>query len=134
MTGTIETERLVLRTRASSPVVSATGPSRREQTPYWWAGSPWIMRRRVGEHRHRLGARPPLRGNGYATEAGGALIRWAMHEHGVLEVFAIVQPDNVRAVATAKRIGMEWVTELGHLPQGRYQAFRIRHADLDYHD
>ena len=73
-------------------------------------------------------------GNGYAAEAGDALIRWAMHERGALEVFAIVQPDNVRAAATARRIGMQWVMEVGHLPQGRYQVYRIRHGDLAYHD
>lgn len=25
-------------------------------------------------------------------------------------------------------------TPLAHLPQGRYQVYRIRHGDLDYHD
>ena len=64
----------------------------------------------------------------------GMLVRWAMHEHDVLDVFAILQPDNTRAAATAQRIGMEWVTEVGHLPQGRYQVYRIRHSDLDYED
>jgi RimJ/RimL family protein N-acetyltransferase len=77
---------------------------------------------------------PGAWGHGYAAEAGEALVRWAMHEQGVIEVFAVVQPDNVRAAATAKRIGMEWVTELGHLSQGRYQVFRIRHSDLAYRD
>lgn len=77
---------------------------------------------------------PEARGHGYATEAGNALIRWAVHEGGATEVFAIVQPDNARAEATAKRIGMEWVAELGHLPGGRYQVFRIRHVDLAWED
>ena len=77
---------------------------------------------------------PSAWGRGYATEAGDALVRWAMHEHGVLEVFAILQPENTRAAATAQRIGMEWVTELGHLAQGRYQVYRIRHIDLAYED
>lgn len=77
---------------------------------------------------------PSAWGQGYAAEAGDALVRWAMHEHGVVEVFAIVQPDNERAAATAQRIGMEWVTELGHLSHGRYQVYRIRHGDLDYED
>ncbi len=77
---------------------------------------------------------PSAWGHGYAAEAGDALIRWAMHEEGVLEVFAIVQPDNVRAAETAKRIGMEWVTELGHASGGRYQVYRIRHGDLEYED
>ena len=77
---------------------------------------------------------PEAWGHGYATEAGDALVRWAVHEGGATEVFAIVQPDNARAEATAKRIGMEWVAELGHLPGGRYQVFRIRHVDLAWKD
>jgi RimJ/RimL family protein N-acetyltransferase len=77
---------------------------------------------------------PNAWGHGFATEAGDALIRWAMHEEGVEEVFAILQPDNARAAATAERIGMEWVTELGHLSQGRYQVYRIRHEDLAYEE
>jgi ribosomal-protein-alanine N-acetyltransferase len=77
---------------------------------------------------------PPAWGHGYAVEAGDALVRWAIHEEGAIEVFALVPPDNARAVATAERIGMEWVTELGHLGGGRYQVYRIRHGDLDVED
>jgi RimJ/RimL family protein N-acetyltransferase len=73
---------------------------------------------------------PNCWGNGYAAEAGEALIRWAMHERGVREIFAILQPDNTRAAATAKRIGMDWVTERGHQTRGRFQVYRLRHADL----
>jgi RimJ/RimL family protein N-acetyltransferase len=73
---------------------------------------------------------PDAWGRGYAAEAGSALVRWAIHERGVPEVFALVQPDNTRAAATAQRMGMEWVTELGHLARGRYQVFRLRHGDL----
>ena len=77
---------------------------------------------------------PAAWGHGYASEAGDALVRWAMHECGVLDVFAIVQPGNERGLATAERIGMEWVTELGRTQGGRYQVYRIRHGDLDWED
>jgi RimJ/RimL family protein N-acetyltransferase len=78
---------------------------------------------------------PEAWGHGYAAEAGDALVRWAIHEEGALEVFAIVQPDNRRAAATAERIGMEWVTELGRpAGGGRYQVYRIRHGDLGWED
>lgn len=73
---------------------------------------------------------PDCWGLGYAAEAGEALIRWAMHEHGVREIFAFMEPGNSRSVATARRIGMIWVTELGHLADGKYQVYRLRHADL----
>ena len=75
---------------------------------------------------------PDCWGRGYAAEAGEALMRWAMHEHGVREVFAFMPTDNARAVATARRIGMDWVTELGHLTHRNYQVYRLRHADLWY--
>jgi ribosomal-protein-alanine N-acetyltransferase len=77
---------------------------------------------------------PHAWGHGFATEAGDALIRWAMHEQDALEVFAILQPDNTRAAATAQRIGMEWVTELDELSRGHYEVYRIRHGDLAYEE
>jgi [ribosomal protein S5]-alanine N-acetyltransferase len=66
-------------------------------------------------------------GNGYATEAGVALTRWVLHETDVTELFAVLQADNARAAATARRIGMEWVRETG---RSKLQVYRIRHADL----
>lgn len=77
---------------------------------------------------------PSARGRGYAAEAGDALARWAMHERGVVEVFAILQPQNVPATRTAERIGMEEISEVGVLPGGRYRLFRLRHADLALED
>ena len=77
---------------------------------------------------------PEAWGRGYAAEAGSALVRWAIHERGALEVFAIVQPDNLRAAATARRMGMEWATEVGHLAQGIFEVYRIRHGDLGRED
>lgn len=73
---------------------------------------------------------PEAWGLGYAAEAGDALIRWAFHEEGAPQVFAIVQSRNRRATATAERIGMEWVSDLGRSPDHAYRVYRIRHADL----
>lgn len=70
------------------------------------------------------------RGRGYAAEAGDALVRWAIHEAGAIEVFALVDPDNERARSIAERIGMECLTELAE-PDGRNLVYRIRHGDLD---
>jgi hypothetical protein len=47
-------------------------------------------------------------GKGYATEAGRALIAWAFRQD-TEELFAVARPNNVRATATAKRLGMQWV-------------------------
>ncbi|HEX7717805.1 MAG TPA: GNAT family N-acetyltransferase [Marmoricola sp.] len=69
-------------------------------------------------------------GHGYAAEAGAALVRWVLHASDVLEVFALVGAHNVRAAATAVRVGMERVgetDEYGILP---LQVYRLRHADL----
>lgn len=66
-------------------------------------------------------------GNGYAVEACGALLRWALEEMGALQVFAVIPPDDVRGLATAERIGMDLVREVG---RDRLQVYRIRHGEL----
>lgn len=69
-------------------------------------------------------------GHGYATEAGAALARWAF-SNGVAEIFVVARPANARAVATARRVGMEWVGETEKYYNLRLQVFRLRAADLD---
>jgi RimJ/RimL family protein N-acetyltransferase len=72
---------------------------------------------------------PEYWGRGYITEAARALARWAF-EHSLVELFALVGPDNVRAAATARRIGMEWVGESDKYHGTRLQVFRLRPDDL----
>jgi ribosomal-protein-alanine N-acetyltransferase len=74
--------------------------------------------------------RPDVWGQGYATEASRALIRWAFKQ-GLEEVFAVARAENKRAIATARRIGMEWVGETDKYYDGRrLQVFRCRPSDL----
>ncbi len=73
--------------------------------------------------------RPDEWGNGYATEASRAIIRWAFNQ-GVEELFAVALPSNTRAISTARRIGMEWVGETTKYYDLLLQVFRIRPADL----
>jgi len=68
-------------------------------------------------------------GNGYATEAGLAIARWAFGQ-GLEQVIALVRPANARAAATVRRLGMEWVGETEKYHQLRLQEFRLRPADL----
>jgi RimJ/RimL family protein N-acetyltransferase len=72
---------------------------------------------------------PEYWGRGYITEAARALARWAF-EHSLVELFALVAPDNERAAATARRIGMEWVGESDKYHGTRLQVFRLRPDDL----
>ncbi|MFD0775350.1 GNAT family N-acetyltransferase [Streptomonospora algeriensis] len=72
--------------------------------------------------------RPDAWGNGYATEAGSAAIGWAF-EQGIEELFAVARPKNTRAIATARRLGMEWVGETEKYYSTRLQVFRIRPSD-----
>lgn len=74
--------------------------------------------------------RPTAWRNGYATEAGEALARWAFTQ-GLEEVIALVRPANKRAAATVKRIGMEWVGETEKYYGLRLQEYRLRPGDLD---
>ncbi len=68
-------------------------------------------------------------GHGYATEAARALARWAF-EQGLEQVVAVVRPANTRAVATVRRIGMEWIGETEKYHNLRLQEYRLRPADL----
>ena len=68
-------------------------------------------------------------GNGYGTETGLALARWAF-DQGVEQVIALVRPSNQRAEATVRRMGMEWVGETEKYHRLRLQEFRLRPADL----
>jgi RimJ/RimL family protein N-acetyltransferase len=72
---------------------------------------------------------PEYWGRGYITEAARALARWAF-EHSLVELFALVEPDNARAAATARRIGMEWVGESDKYHGMFLQVFRLRPDDL----
>ena len=73
--------------------------------------------------------RPQEWGHGYATEAGLALARWAFGQ-GIEQVVALVRPTNTRAVATVRRIGMEWVGETEKYHGLRLQEYRLRPGDL----
>jgi RimJ/RimL family protein N-acetyltransferase len=71
-------------------------------------------------------------GRGYATEAGLAVAHYALQEHHVEEVFAVVRPNNHRAAAAAVRMGMEWAGETEKYYQLLLQVYRLRAADLDH--
>src|SRR5690242_10297000 len=73
--------------------------------------------------------RPQEWGHGYATEAGLALAQWAFGQ-GIEQVVALVRPANTRAMATARRIGMEWVGETEKYHGLRLQQYRLRPGDL----
>ena len=73
--------------------------------------------------------RPQEWGHGYATEAGLALAQWAFGQ-GIEQVVALVRPTNTRAVATVRRIGMEWVGETEKYHGLRLQEYRLRPGDL----
>ncbi|HEX2289299.1 MAG TPA: GNAT family N-acetyltransferase [Pseudonocardiaceae bacterium] len=73
---------------------------------------------------------PEYWGRSYITEAARALARWAFQQHSLVELFALVAPNNVRAAATARRIGMEWVGESDKYHRRHLQVFRLRPDDL----
>ena len=75
--------------------------------------------------------RPEEWGNGYATEAAGALVRWAFTQN-IGELYAVALPTNTRAIVTSERLGMQWVGETAKYYDGRtLQVHRIRPGDLD---
>lgn len=74
--------------------------------------------------------RPTAWGQGYASEASRALMGWAFKEGSIDELFAVARPHNKRAIATAKRLGMEWVGETDKYYDLNLQVYRIRGADF----
>jgi RimJ/RimL family protein N-acetyltransferase len=73
--------------------------------------------------------RPASWGHGYATEVGRALARWAF-DQDIEEVIAVVRPANSRAIATIRRVGMQWVGETEKYHGLRLQVYRLRPDDL----
>lgn len=73
--------------------------------------------------------RPDAWGNGYATEAGRALVDWAFTQD-TEELFAVARPANVRAIATARRLGMSWVGRTDKYYGLNLEVYRVRHGDL----
>jgi RimJ/RimL family protein N-acetyltransferase len=72
-------------------------------------------------------------GHGYGAEAGHAVAHQAF-AGGATEVFAVVRPGNHRGIATARRVGMDWVGETTKYYGMRLQVYRLTKADLDYSD
>ena len=73
---------------------------------------------------HRLIKRV-LKGEQAPAEASQALMDWAFKQ-GIEEVFAVARPRNERAIAVARRLGMEWVGETEKYYGMRLQVFRLR--------
>jgi RimJ/RimL family protein N-acetyltransferase len=74
---------------------------------------------------------PAAWGHGYGAEAGHAVAHQAFAT-GVSEVFAVARLGNTRGVATARRVGMEWVGETDKYYGLTLQIYRLTAADLDY--
>lgn len=74
--------------------------------------------------------RPSAWGHGYATEASLELMRWAFKEAQVDELFAVARPNNRRAIATAKRLGMQWVGETDKYYDLNLQVYRMRASEF----
>ncbi len=68
-------------------------------------------------------------GKGYAAEASRALIGWAFTQD-TDELFAVARPNNKRAIATSKRLGLQWVGETTKYYGLNLQVYRVRPADL----
>jgi RimJ/RimL family protein N-acetyltransferase len=74
--------------------------------------------------------KPSAWGHGYATEASKALMGWAFKVGSIDELFAVARPHNKRAIATADRLGMEWVGETDKYYDLTLQVYRLRAAEF----
>jgi RimJ/RimL family protein N-acetyltransferase len=51
--------------------------------------------------------RPEARGQGLATEAAGAVLRWGFEQFDPPYITAMIRPDNAASIAVAGRLGMK---------------------------
>jgi [ribosomal protein S5]-alanine N-acetyltransferase len=64
------------------------------------------------------------RRNGYATEAGQALMAWAAREHGVTSFVLSIAPGNEASIGVAAKLGFAPVGEWVHPERGRELVYR----------
>lgn len=69
---------------------------------------------------------PPHRRCGYASEAAGALIAWALREHGVRDFVLSIAHGNAASRAVAARLGFQPAGEWTHPQRGVEQIHRLR--------
>jgi ribosomal-protein-alanine N-acetyltransferase len=80
--------------------------------PLWLAGHAHEIE--VGWRLH-----PDVWGRGYATEAGREALRIGFSERGLVEIMALVHPENHRSAAVAQRLGMVREGRMPH-PERRH--------------
>lgn len=124
MTQQLITDRLILRPWHISVAVPAHGVYGHPDVARWLSPA-------MGQVTDLVAMRHLLRQ--WITEADQlthAVVEWAFR-HDVGEIFAVVRSGNVRAVATVRRNGMEWVGETTKYYGLNLQVFRLRRADYN---
>jgi ribosomal-protein-alanine N-acetyltransferase len=64
-------------------------------------------------------------GNGYATEIGSALVRYAHEEMGIKRLIALIEPENEASERVAAKIGMSFEKEVVRLGGGVRKVYSI---------
>jgi RimJ/RimL family protein N-acetyltransferase len=76
----------------------------------------------IGWHLH-----PDVWGNGYATEAGRALIEYGFGTMGLSVLHAVVEPPNTASCAVARRLGMKHIGRTTRY----YSGLEVEHFVLE---
>lgn len=64
---------------------------------------------------------PSRRGHGYAAEAAGGLVQWALFQPSIRTIVAGCAPDNVPSVRTLERVGFRQTGEANGEMRWRYR-------------
>ncbi len=74
----------------------------------------------------------PFWGQGFAPEAAAAVRDLALNVFGLARVIALIDPNNVRSVRVAEKIGMDWQTQTlkWHRRLRVYVAERMRESGV----
>jgi len=81
-------------------------------------GGDWLHAFAPGGVELGYGIVPAERGRGFATEAAGALVRWAHANHGVRRYLLSIGPDNAASAAVATKLGFRRVGAWVHDVRG----------------
>lgn len=68
---------------------------------------------------------PTDEGRGYATEATGAILRWALGRHGVERVRATIPGGSERSIRVAEKLGLRHVGEAVDPEAGPVRVYEI---------
>jgi [ribosomal protein S5]-alanine N-acetyltransferase len=68
-------------------------------------------------------------GNGFATEAGSAIVRYAFEDCKLEEIIALIVPENTRSAGVAKRLGLQLIDRTNRYYERECDVWKLSQVD-----